>query len=85
MFTVAFSSKAEKDFLGFSSDIKEHIANALQRFREDPYPAGSKKLKGALAGTWRLRVGNYRIIYDVYPKDRTIFILNIGPRKSIYR
>jgi mRNA interferase RelE/StbE len=51
---------------------------------EDPRPPGCKRLRGNLAPLYRLRVGDYRIVYDVNDADREVRITNIGHRSRVY-
>jgi len=50
---------------------------------DDPFPTGYKKLKG-LKNMYRIRVGDYRVIYTIHQQTITIEILKIGHRKDIY-
>jgi mRNA interferase RelE/StbE len=51
---------------------------------ENPRPPGCKKLKDT-KGTWRLRVGVYRILYDIEDSSAMVTVVRIGHRKEIYR
>ncbi len=57
------------------------ILEAIEMFKENPYRG--KKLHGADVGQWRLRVGDYRIRYDIAAE--AVFILRIGHRREVYR
>lgn len=56
----------------------------IGRLEEDPFPAGFKKLK-ARHPLYRIRSGDYRIVYAVVPEDRLVVITRVGHRKDIYR
>lgn len=62
----------------YYSNIKEAIYN----LSSNPRPSGCKKLKGR--DGYRIRVGNYRIIYDIFDSTLIIEVVNIGHRKNIY-
>lgn len=64
------------------SDIKK-IVDAIDRLATDPRPHGYIQLKGK-TDAYRIRVGNFRIIYRVNDNLITVFILKIGDRKNIY-
>jgi mRNA interferase RelE/StbE len=64
--------------------LQQDIRDALEHLRHEPRPSGCKKLKGRL-DCWRVRVGAYRILYDIDDRHRTLVILKIGPRKDVYR
>lgn len=59
--------------------VKEQILSLA----ENPRPAGSQKLKGRPG--FRVRQGNYRIIYDVFDQILTIEVIRIGHRKDVYK
>jgi mRNA interferase RelE/StbE len=56
----------------------------IGHLEEDPFPPGSKKLK-ARYPLYRIRSGDYRIIYALVPEDRLIIITRVGHRKDVYR
>jgi mRNA interferase RelE/StbE len=58
------------------------MLNALEKIVDVPY-AGTK-LRGKLEGLWRWRVGKYRVIYLIDEKEKTIVLVDVGLRKSIY-
>jgi mRNA interferase RelE/StbE len=78
-FTRAAIRALEKVPDPYYSSIKEAIINLA----ENPRPIGYKKLRGVEA--YRIRVNNYRVIYDIFDNVLTIEIVAIGHRKDIYR
>lgn len=57
---------------------------AIDDLAETPRPPGTKKLAG-MADRWRIRVGDYRIIYDIRDGMLTILVVKVGHRKDVYR
>lgn len=57
----------------------------MQSLKTERFPQQFKQLKGKDIAQCRLRVGDYRILYDVYNDDSIVLILQIGHRKDIYR
>ncbi len=81
-YTIVLSRKAQKQLDKLSDHIAFPIFEAIQDLREEPRPIGYKKLKGR--DGYRLRVGNYRIIYDIYDTELIIDVITVGHRKDIY-
>jgi mRNA interferase RelE/StbE len=65
-----------------SDNIAEPILEAITDLEENPRPQGYKKLKGR--DGYRVRVGNYRIIYDIFDSELIVDIITLGHRKDIY-
>ena len=63
-------------------DIKR-ILNTIDSLSEDPRPPGCEKLSGQ--ERFRLRQGNYRIVYEIRDEDVAVIIVKVGHRKNIYR
>ncbi|MDR1145015.1 MAG: type II toxin-antitoxin system RelE/ParE family toxin [Verrucomicrobiales bacterium] len=63
--------------------LAARLWNAIRALCVNPHPPGSKKLRGCPG--YRVRVGNYRIIYEVHGAEVLILVLDIGDRKEIYR
>lgn len=82
-YTAVLSKKAQKALDKFSDHIADPILDAIADLEEDPKPIGSKKLKGR--DGYRIRVGDYRIIYDVFDSELIIDIVTLGHRKDIYK
>ena len=58
------------------------IKKAIYSLAENPRPAGCKKLKGRSG--WRIRIGNYRIIYNIFDEILSVDVIAVGHRKDIY-
>ena len=75
--------QTEKELLGFHRDDVIKIREAINHLAENARPHGSKKLSGSL-NEYRLRVGNYRILYTINDTIITIYIFRIAHRKEAY-
>lgn len=64
--------------------LKKRLEEAIKSLIHAPMPVGNKKLAGTDC-TYRIRVGDYRIIYDIEQEKITILVLAIGHRRDIYR
>jgi mRNA interferase RelE/StbE len=80
--SVELSKHAEKN-IGKKVDAKdgEKVIEAIEALGDDPFPRGSKKIRRE-EGLFRIRVGDYRILYEV-GKTR-VLVVDVGKRKDIY-
>ncbi len=83
-YRVVILPVAQKDHNAIPSPWYESIEGRLLALSENPRPPGCKKLKDS-GGDWRVRVGVYRILYDIDDSSATVTVLRIGHRKEIYR
>lgn len=84
MYQVVVERTAEKDLKRLSAVVRSRVAIALRSLAENPRPAGSRKLAGT-KHDWRVRVGDYRIIYEIAYVIRVVRIQRIRHRREVYR
>ena len=65
--------------------IKRKIANAIIALGNNPRPASCKKLKGKLTDYYRIRTGNYRVLYTIADKILLITVIKIAHSTDVYR
>lgn len=82
-YRVSILRRAQKELATLSGNTFGRVRDALRALAEEPRPAGCKKLKGR--NGWRIRVGDYRVLYEIDDAQKTILILHIGHRRDIYR
>lgn len=75
--------RAERELARLPDVVLQRIVARLLALRENAFPPGSKKLQGG--GGYRLRVGDYRVLYDVFSKERKIVVYAVGHRRDVYR
>jgi mRNA interferase RelE/StbE len=80
-YRVELSRKAQKQLDRVPYRQAERIWNAILGLREEPAPAGAKRMAGA-ASNWRLRVGEYRVLYSIFRGDGLITIDSIKRRTT---
>lgn len=83
-YQVELSRRARKAFLALPARERKLIGRRLLALANDPRPPGAKALTQALRGYYRLRVGDYRIIYSVQDDRLLVGVIRIGPRHSVY-
>lgn len=83
-FQVRFADNVEKDFRKIPKKDVRKIEARIEALATDPNPPGSVKLVGR-RDLHRIRVGNYRVIYQIQDEVLIILIVEVGHRKDIYR
>jgi mRNA interferase RelE/StbE len=81
-FNLVYTRRAARDAEKLESSIRLRIGKSLLRLQEDPLKY-SEKITDSKLGSYRYRVGDYRVIFDLNGED--IVILRIGHRRAIYR
>ena len=81
-YKVLLTKKAAKQLDKLADGIALPIIDAIEKLSENPRPPGCKKLKGRDA--YRIRKGNYRVIYNVFDKELIVDVIAIGHRRGIY-
>jgi mRNA interferase RelE/StbE len=83
-YRIEFSTTAESQFKKLSKEVQARLKHRIDSLAENPFPRGVKKLS-AEENFYRLRVGDYRIVYQVKGKALLILVLKIGHCKNVYR
>ena len=82
-FLIIYSAPAERSLLRLPKDVRIRLLVKIGGLAENPWPPGVRKLEGFDA--YRVRVGDYRIIYKVDGGRLVVLVLDVGHRKDIYR
>lgn len=80
-YEVIITQRAKKDIRKLDRVVKKKLRKYLERFSKAPF-GNSKKLVGSKQGSYRYRIGNYRVIFDIVRNK--IIILRVGHRREIY-
>ena len=82
-YAVSILRRAQKELQQLPREDYERVRDAIRALAHEPRPAGCLVLTGRVG--WRIRVGTYRIIYEINDAQRTITILHVGHRRDVYR
>lgn len=82
-YQVILPKSAQKQLDRLPDKISGRILAALAGLETQPRPAGCKKLRGESA--WRVRVGDYRVIYEIHDKVLQVIVVTVGHRREVYR
>ena len=82
-YQVILPKSVQKELDRLPDEIANRILARLSALETYPRPADVKKLKGRDA--WRIRVGDYRVIYEIQDRALQIIIITVGHRREVYR
>ena len=83
-YTVTFATSARKEFEKLDAALIQRIWRKIERLTSNPRPKGCTKLTGT-RGLWRVRVGEYRIVYAVDDMRHEVDVITIRHRRDVYR
>jgi mRNA interferase RelE/StbE len=81
-YKLIYTHRAIKDIKALEANVKKRIGKTLLRYELDPLKY-AEKLTDSQLGTYRFRIGDYRVIFDLQETD--IVVLRVGHRKQIYK
>jgi mRNA interferase RelE/StbE len=85
LYRVELAPAAQRDLRPLPPEVQARLATPIQALAEDPRPAGVRKLRGE-ERTWRIRVGPYRVVYDIHDDRALVVILKVARRsETTYR
>jgi len=82
-YRVALTTSAERELQRLTGPFVARLMTRLERLAADPRPAGCRKLQGG-DREWRIRVGDYRIVYEINDRARTVDVTRIAHRRNVY-
>lgn len=83
-YTIRFTRSARKELEALDASVVQRVFPKIELLATEPRPSGCRKLQGE-ENLWRIRVGDYRVIYTLYDKDRVIDNVAIRHRSEAYR
>ncbi|HUY27183.1 MAG TPA: type II toxin-antitoxin system RelE/ParE family toxin [Candidatus Binataceae bacterium] len=84
-YRVDLSPGARRELRGLDSGTRDRILRALVKLETEPRPPGAKKLKGPGDELWRVRVGDYRVVYEVRDRILVVLVVRVAHRREVYR
>lgn len=83
-YELLIESRAEKDLKKLDTALFELITTEIRGLVENPHPPNSKKITGS-KNDWRIRIGDYRVLYEIDSRNRVIRIMRVKHRREAYR
>jgi len=82
-YSLSILRRAQKELAQIPHGDYERVVEAIRDLAENPRPAGCRKL--AAREGWRIRVGDFRVIYEIDDGQRSVTVLHVGNRRDVYR
>ena len=83
-YEVQLVATARRELLKLPIKIRIRVVDAIRALAADPRPPGCRKLAGN-AAYYRIRVGEYRVLYEVRDREILVLVIKIGHRREVYR
>ena len=84
VYEVYIERRAEQDLKRLSASSFQRIISHIKALVENPGPAGCRKISGS-KNDWRIRVGDYRVIYEVKDEAKSVRVMRVRHRREAYR
>ena len=82
-YAISVLRRAQKELAQLPPGAYEQVRDAIRMLALNPRPPGCLKLAGREG--WRIRVGDYRVVYEIVDAQQDVMILHVGHRRDIYR
>ena len=82
-YRIEIAPAAQRQLRKLDPAARRRVQAAIELLAEQPRPSGAKKLTGG-EGEWRVRTGDYRIIYEIHDQVLVLLVVTIGHRREIY-
>ena len=83
-YKIIVQPRARKAYLALDGPVRKRVGAAIDALASDPRPPGAKALTG-MTSVLRIRVGDYRILYEVQDDRLVVLVIDVGHRREIYR
>lgn len=83
LYRIDFSTHARREFFSLPAPVQKQIDRKILTLAHNPRPPGVKKLKGVV-NRWRIRVGDYRVVYEIIDDRLIVLIVQVAHRREIY-
>jgi len=84
IYEVTLAPAAARQLRKFDPQVRRRVQAAIELLADDPRPPTATRLVGG-AGEWRVRTGDYRIIYEIEENRLLVLVLSVGHRREIYQ
>jgi mRNA interferase RelE/StbE len=82
-YELVIQQSASKALQRIDKPVRRRIAAAIDKLKDDPQPANATQVI-SVPGAWRIRVGDYRVLYEVHDLELTVLVVKIAHRSTVY-
>jgi mRNA interferase RelE/StbE len=83
-YEVVLSPAAVRQLRELDAPVRRRLQGVIELLAEDPRPPAAKRLVGG-AGEWRVRTGDYRVVYEIHDDEVLVLVLRTAHRREVYR
>jgi mRNA interferase RelE/StbE len=83
-YTIQFKPLALRQLEKLPRETQRRLSIKIEALGDDPFPSGCKKMVG-IPDAWRIRAGDYRVVYQVHRGILLVLVLTVGHRREVYR
>lgn len=83
-YSIEITPNAGRQLRKLPANVRNSLAVAVDSLADNPHPTGAAKITG-VEHCWRIRVGDFRIVYQVRNKDLLVLVVRLGDRKEVYK
>ena len=83
-YQITFAPLARRQIKKLTRDVQSRVLERIEELKAEPRPVGVKKLADEEEDLYRIRVGDYRVIYQIHDRELIVLIVKVGPRRDIY-
>jgi mRNA interferase RelE/StbE len=83
VYEILVERAVERQMRNLPPEVFSRVLGGIKRLAEEPRPPGCRKLKGAVR-VWRIRVGSYRVLYEINDAARQLRVLRVAHRREVY-
>jgi mRNA interferase RelE/StbE len=83
-YKVFVHAAVPKELKAIPKEVRQKIKTAISALSDDPIPIGSSRLRGRV-NAYRIRVSEYRIIYEVHASEIVVYVIGVAHRKEVYK
>ena len=84
MYEIILERRAERDLRQLAADIFQRVIAAIKALADNPRPPNCRNLTGS-DNDWRVRVGDYRVLYEIDDENQMVRVMRIRHRREAYR